>query len=77
LNWRCISSQRWIRVIITLFAGFGVTGAAIAAPAQREAAVMMSSLRISVFRTSKSDYVTMANLFCVRFSELLNFVSRM
>jgi hypothetical protein len=39
--------------------------------------VMMSSLRISVFRTSKSDYVTMANLFCVRFSELLNFVSRM
>jgi hypothetical protein len=53
-------------VIITLFAGFGVTGPAIAALAQREATMAMSSLRISVFRTPKSDYPLWAVFFaCV------------
>jgi hypothetical protein len=39
-----------MRVIVTLFAGLGVAGLAIEAPAQSEAAMTMRSLRISVFR---------------------------
>jgi hypothetical protein len=72
-----MSSQRWTRVIITLLVGRGVTGLAVEAPAQSKAAMTITSLRISVFRTPDGVHSTMDDLFCLRFSELLNFVSGM
>jgi len=72
-----MSSQRWMRVIITLLVGRGVTGLAVEALAQSKAAMTIMSSRISVFRTPDTVHATMGNLFCARFSELLNFVSGM
>jgi hypothetical protein len=73
-----MASQRWTRVIITLFAGCGVAGLAAAAPAQQhKVAMTITNVRIPVFRASKSVFSVMEHFFCTRFSGLLDFVSRM